>query len=82
MGSNLFNILGVLAALAITVPFGVPDELRQVDIWFMAAATLLLIPVLISGYRIGRGEGAFFLEVDPFSDPRMRELRDLLRGQL
>lgn len=61
LGSNLFNILGVLAALSLTLPFSVPDELRQVDIWVMAGATLLLIPVLISGYRIGRLEGAFFL---------------------
>ena len=61
LGSNIFNILGVLAALAITVPFGVPEELRHVDIWFMGIATLILIPVLISGHRIGRLEGGFFL---------------------
>ncbi|MEO1192221.1 MAG: calcium/sodium antiporter [Pseudomonadota bacterium] len=42
MGSNLFNILGVLAATAIAVPFAVPPEVLNIDIWVMLLATLVL----------------------------------------
>ena len=61
LGSNLFNILGVLAALAITTPFSVAPEMLQVDIWVMAAAALLLVPIMMTGWRVGRLEGTAFL---------------------
>ncbi len=43
LGSNLFNILGVLGATAIAVPFAVPGEVITIDIWVMLAATLALL---------------------------------------
>ncbi|MGF1608247.1 MAG: calcium/sodium antiporter [Kiloniellales bacterium] len=61
LGSNLFNILGVLAALAITTPFVVAPEMLQVDIWVMVGVTLLLIPIMMAGWRVGRLEGTAFL---------------------
>lgn len=61
LGSNLFNILAVLSALSITIPFTVAAELIMVDIWVMVGATLLLIPIMATKWRIGRLEGGFFL---------------------
>ncbi len=43
LGSNLFNILGVLGATAIALPFAVPGEVITIDIWVMLAATLTLL---------------------------------------
>ena len=61
LGSNLFNILSVLAVMSIVVPFEVTGEILRVDIWVMLGVSLLLLPVMLTGWRIGRGEGAFFL---------------------
>lgn len=61
LGSNLFNILAVLSALSITIPFTVAAELIALDIWVMVGATLLLIPIMATKWRIGRLEGSFFL---------------------
>lgn len=61
LGSNLFNILAVLSALTFATPFTVPAQVLMLDLWVMTGATLLLFPVLMTGWRVGRGEGAFFL---------------------
>jgi cation:H+ antiporter len=61
LGSNLFNILGVMGVTALIVPFPVAGEIRNFDIWVMAAAALVLLPVMVTGWRIGRGEALAFL---------------------
>ena len=61
LGSNLFNILSVLAVMGIVVPFEVTEQILNIDIWVMIGVSLLLLPVMLTGWRIGRGEGAFFL---------------------
>jgi len=61
LGSNMFNILAILPALALVAPFRVAPEMFRFDIWVMAAAALILLPVMFTGWRIGRREGAFFL---------------------
>ncbi len=61
LGSNLFNILAVLAALTFALPFEVAPQLMQIDIWIMLAVSALLLPLMISDWRIGRLEGAAFL---------------------
>jgi cation:H+ antiporter len=61
LGSNMFNILAILAALALVTPFDVAPEILRFDIWVMAAAALILLPVMFTGWRIGRREGACFL---------------------
>jgi len=61
LGSNLFNIFACLGALSLAVPFQVSAEVRAFDIWVMAGVSLLLLPVMFTGWRIGRGEGALFL---------------------
>ncbi|HLS19267.1 MAG TPA: calcium/sodium antiporter, partial [Paracoccaceae bacterium] len=61
VGSNIFNIFGILGTTAIAQPLAVPLEIARLDIWVMLAAALLLIWVTITGWRITRGEGVLML---------------------
>ncbi len=60
IGSNIFNILAVIGVTSTIHPIAVNPVLLQVDIWVMLIASVLLIPVMLSGQRISRGEGALF----------------------
>ncbi len=61
VGSNIFNSLGILGVTALAKPIAVPAEIAVLDIWVMLAATLLLLIVTITGWRVNRGEGAFLV---------------------
>jgi cation:H+ antiporter len=61
VGSNIYNILGILGITAIIEPFPVPPEIVQTDIWIMLAATGMLLFFSISGWRISRIEGGILL---------------------
>jgi len=61
LGSNIFNILLILGALFIITPVTVSPEILNFDIWVLAAATLLAVPVMLTGRRITRFEGAVFV---------------------
>ena len=61
LGSNIYNILGILGVTAIVHPLTIPPEIVRLDIWVMLAATVLLIVFAVTGRRISRGEGAIFL---------------------
>lgn len=59
VGSNLFNLLGVLGASATLSSSGIPvnRELIRLDYPVMLAATLVLIPICWNGFAIKRWEG-------------------------
>lgn len=61
LGSNIFNLLLILGVLVLTVPVQVAPEVLGFDIWILAAVTIGILPVMYSGWRIGRLEGALFL---------------------
>ncbi len=61
LGSNLFNLLLVLGVLGLIIPFQVAQEMLNFDIWVMVGAVVVLLPVMMTGWRIGRREGAVFL---------------------
>ena len=61
LGSNIFNLLLVLGALAVTTPVRVAPEVLRFDMWVMAGVTVAIVPVMLSGRRINRVEGAIFL---------------------
>ncbi len=61
VGSNLFNLLGVGGVAASIDRIPVLDQLVGFDIWIMLAATLVLMPVLILGWRISRAAGGVLL---------------------
>jgi cation:H+ antiporter len=60
VGSNIFNILGILGATALVRPL---DEagMGVVDLAVMLGLTLALVPVMRSGFRISRLEGGALL---------------------
>jgi cation:H+ antiporter len=57
IGSNIFNILGILGATVLVKPLVVPTEIAALDIWIMAAATLAMCWVAIIGWKISQREG-------------------------
>jgi cation:H+ antiporter len=60
LGSNLFNILAILGTLALASPFSLSAALWT-DLWIMVAVMVILLPVMWTGWRIGRREGLMFL---------------------
>jgi len=57
VGSNLFNILGIMGITAIVTPVPVPAEFIGFDFWVMLAATFLLLGFAARGRAIGRVTG-------------------------
>lgn len=60
VGSNIFNLLCVLGAVAIVTPVDT-SGVHPLDIAMMIGLSLALLPVLRSGQKIERSEGAFLL---------------------
>ncbi|NKB23470.1 MAG: calcium/sodium antiporter [Kiritimatiellae bacterium] len=58
IGSNLFNILCVLAIASLIHPIKAPD-IQNVDLVLMLVLAILALPIMKSGRRISRIEGAF-----------------------
>ncbi|MCI0518202.1 MAG: calcium/sodium antiporter [Woeseiaceae bacterium] len=63
IGSNIFNVLGILGTTALVEPIWVPEQIRNFDGYLMCIVTLAFIVASITGRRISRGEGAAFLAV-------------------
>jgi cation:H+ antiporter len=61
LGSNIFNILGILGLTVLVQPMVVPREIADFDIWVLCATTLGLFAVARSGWTISRREGALLL---------------------
>lgn len=61
IGSNLFNTLMVLGLTAGILPLPVSAELFNSDMMWMLAATLLILPLMWTGWRINRIEGGILL---------------------
>jgi cation:H+ antiporter len=61
IGSNLFNILGILGLSALAAPLPVSPGIIASDNWWMLTATLLMLPIIYTGRRISRPEGAALL---------------------
>lgn len=60
IGSNLFNILGILGASAVFRPLVAPG-IQQIDLWVMLAFAIGLLPLLWSGRTLQRWEGLLLL---------------------
>lgn len=58
VGSNIYNLCGILGLTAMIHPIAAPPEIAAFDIWAMLGVTLLLILQLRSGWRLSRIEGA------------------------
>ncbi len=61
IGSNIFNILGILGLSAIIRPQTLSADMLTFDVPVMLVATIALVPLIRSAGRISRLEGAMLL---------------------
>ncbi len=63
VGSNIFNILGVMGLTALVSPdaIAVATSAIRLDIPIMIAASLACLPIFFKGHRIARWEGLMFI---------------------
>jgi cation:H+ antiporter len=61
IGSNIFNVLGVLGITAMVQPLVIPAQILDRDLWVMSGATALLLAFAVSGWRLTRIEGLILL---------------------
>ena len=59
VGSNLFNILGIMGITAMVREVPVPHQIVSYDMWIMLSAALLVTPFVFFGKPISRRYGAF-----------------------
>lgn len=57
IGSNIFNILGIVGVTSMVVPLQISQTIINFDIWIMVLATTALVPIAFSTRRINRFEG-------------------------
>jgi cation:H+ antiporter len=62
IGSNIFNVFGILGTVAVVQPIPVSESIVNLDMWWMLAFCLVpVIPILKTGRRISRFEGVLAL---------------------
>ncbi|MCR4316713.1 MAG: calcium/sodium antiporter [Planctomycetes bacterium] len=60
VGSNIFNILGILGVASVIAPITAP-EVKDVDVYVMLGFSIALLPLLRSGFALSRREGFVLL---------------------
>lgn len=63
VGSNIFNVLGILGVTAVLYPQNVSPQILWLDTPLMAALSIACLPIMFTGSRISRREGGVFLVV-------------------
>jgi cation:H+ antiporter len=61
IGSNIFNIAGILGVSSLLAPLPIPPTSLSREFPALMAVSLLLLPLLRTGWRIKRLEGAILL---------------------
>ncbi|RUO29745.1 sodium:calcium antiporter [Aliidiomarina sedimenti] len=61
LGSNIFNLLGILGISALLQPLPVHQRILQFDQWVMLGTSLVLLLFLYTGHRLSRLEGGLLL---------------------
>jgi cation:H+ antiporter len=61
IGSNLFNLTGIVGITALVAPVPVDPEFLRFDLWVMLGASLLLAPFIFNQRDIGFWTGALFV---------------------
>ena len=61
LGSNIFNLLGILGVSAILQPIAVAGRVIGFDQWVMLGSSILLYLFLLSGRKLSRVEGSLLL---------------------
>jgi len=60
IGSNVFNLLGIIGVASLVGPIPVDEDFLEFDLWVMLAASLVLIPFVFKGWRMGKRVGLIF----------------------
>jgi cation:H+ antiporter len=60
VGSNIFNILGILGITALVIPLS-SEGISYVDFGVMLLTAIILLPLSKTGFRISRLEGVFLV---------------------
>ena len=61
IGSNIFNLVGIMGAAVLIARIEVASRFLAVDLWTMLAASVLLAPFVMGRLGLGRIVGAAFL---------------------
>jgi cation:H+ antiporter len=61
LGSNIFNTLGVVGAAAMLGPLPIDPELMRFEVPVMVLATVVLVPMMWTQFRLSRREGVLLL---------------------
>lgn len=61
LGSNVFNVLGILGLTCVVMPQEVRSQTLALDLPVMLAVSLACLPIMMSGSRISRTEGVAML---------------------
>jgi len=61
IGSNLFNLLGIMGVTAIFTDVPVPQSFLTVNLWVMLGTTLMMVPIGMFRAPINRPTGLIFL---------------------
>lgn len=61
IGSNIFNILGILGVTALVEPLRISEHMARVDVWVMIGVSVLGIAMMRTGWRFSRTEGGVCL---------------------
>lgn len=63
IGSNIFNVLGIAGMTAVITPLEVSTEILSRDMLWMLAFSLLLFPLMKTGMKVVRWEGALLFSL-------------------
>lgn len=61
IGSNIFNLLGIIGVASFFGNIPVPPEFLKFDLWIMLIATFSLLPFALFHRRVGRVTGIIFM---------------------
>lgn len=61
LGSNIFNLFGIIGISSLVGDIPVPDGFLKFDLWVMLAAGLTFVPFAFMKKNVGRHSGIFFL---------------------
>lgn len=63
IGSNIFNLLGILGTAGLILPLQVSAGMLASDVWWMLGTALVLYPLMYLGKKLSRVDGALLLGV-------------------
>lgn len=61
IGSNIFNVLGILGVTALVSPLSISPQMLGSDMWWMLGLSFVLFPMMRSRAVVSRAEGGMLL---------------------